>query len=108
MALVHNPELRDALASAGSGDAKARSAAESVSREIRESGKDAVERAESAREEHSDRLEGKLDRVVSELSEIRRILAAQTEAIAWMKWGMKAIFGVGVLISVAALKYILF
>ena len=42
MALVHNPELRDALASAGSGDAKARSAAESVSREIREARETAV------------------------------------------------------------------
>ena len=115
MASVHNPELRDALASAGSGDSKALAAAESVSREIRQSRESAVEEAESAREVHSDRLEEKLERVILELAEIRRILfthsealAGHSEALARVKWEMKAIFGAGVLVSIAALKYILF
>ena len=99
MASTHNPELHDALVSAGSGEDKARTAAESVSREIRESRESAIaesgrntrvvvrERDSENRREFTSRE--KHNEVADEVRENRRILVDVQKSLSWMKGAMQ-------------------
>ena len=110
MASAHNPELRDALVSAGSGEDKAQAAAESVSREIRESRDAAV--AESGRntraairEQDSKNRQEFASRerhgeVAGEVRESRQDIRQMVRDISWIKGAMQIM--VPVLLAVFA------
>ena len=111
MATTYNPELHDALVSAGSGEGPARAAAESVSREIREARDDAVK--ESGRNAQvaavGQAAENRKEFAKEDdAAETRSILMRLDKSVAWIKGVLQIMAPMVLAIFAAIVGFVIF